>query len=362
MSKSYDKNLISKILTCFCLTKLMRTRIFAITCLLLTGLSLSTYAMEFQHGGARTACRDPQACAFWIEATGEFTDETDKEFLAFLKGAPNYPYSTIRLSSAGGNMESAIRLGLALRSRNFTTETNFCASACLYAFLGGVERRVIDTNPKVGIHRFYYDQAVIQPQLKLFSGMDMDDTQRLMAGLLLYTSQMGVDPRLIALSIQAGPLQMRWLSTDELREFNVTYEPNTWTPWRIEVPSNYVGLVAVSETQDKSRSMQIVCSNDQINFTIIDKEDQSEWFAQCKSTLAQHSVLGAVVPSSSIRLLKKPDGISFKLPKHRTPFSSASIFSEGNPDYPMVCQSDRYLGTSLGLKKMATLVLKNCLD
>lgn len=340
----------------------MTTRIFLVACLLLTGLSLSSYAMEFKHGGARMACRDQQACAFWIEATGEFTDETDKEFLAFLKSAPDYPYSTIRLSSEGGNVHSAIRLGLALRSRNFTTETNFCASACLYAFLGGVQRRVIDNNPKVGIHRFYYGQAVIQPQLKQFSGMDMDDTQRLMAGLLLYTNEMGVDPRLIALSIQAGPSQMRWLSTDELREFNVIYEPNIWTPWRIEVPSNSVGLVAVSETKDKSRNMQIVCSNGQAHFTVIDKEDESEWFAQCKSTLAQHSVLGTTVPSTSIRVLKNPNGISFSFPKEETLFSSVPTFSEESQDYPMACRSDRYLGSSLGLKKMATLALKNCLD
>lgn len=318
--------------------------------------------MEFRHGGARTACRDPQACDFWVEASGEFTKQTDKEFLAFLKASPHIPYYKIRLTSEGGDVQSALRLGLALRSRNFTSETNFCASACLYAFLGGVERKVIGEKPKLGIHRFYYGRAIFQPQLKQFSGEDMDDTQRLMAGLLLYASKMGVDLRLLALSIQAGPSQMRWLTPNELIEFKVTYQPNAWTPWRVVVPSNSKGLIAISETQDESRSMQIYCTKDQSYFTVVASNEDHNWFEQCRTILPLHPVLGVDIPAAAITVTKNPAGIVFSLPSQGYSFTSASIFSEKDADYPMACRSERYIGTSENLKRMATLALRNCVD
>ncbi len=317
--------------------------------------------MNFSHGGAKEACRDPAACAFWIEAQGEINERTDSEFSEFLRSAPRLPYSTIRLNSPGGDLRAAVRFGYLLRSLGFTTESEFCASACLYAFLGGVERRVLGGNAKIGIHRFYRRSSVLLPAVKQFTGEDLDSTQRLMAGLLLYLDAMGSDLRLLALSLEAGATEMRWLTPIELVDMRVTYDPSLWTAWRLEVPTNSKGLVAVSERQDKLSSMQMLCSTSGLYLTLIDEAATPEWFEQCKSAKQVHRVLGLSVRASDMKVTKEPAGISMRLSSKQFSSTAVSLFSEAER-YPVSCQSTRYAGSTEGFEQLAALIRANCIE
>lgn len=332
---------------------------------LATTASCCAFAMDFKHGGATSPCRDKDACHFWVQASGEITASTPKDFLAYLERS-KYPYSTIRFNSLGGDLRNAIRLGLILREKGFDTEAEICASACLYAFLGGANRTAIGKSPQLGIHRFYREKAVLKPNERQFTGEDLDLTQRLMAGLLLYTQQMGVDLRLISLSAEAGPNEMRWLAPEEADSLKVTYIAGKWLPWKIEVPQNSKGLVAISETQDKSKSMQLVChSNGVINFTLIDKNGDAKWFEQCKNEQALHPILGSQVPSRDVQVINKPPGISFRIQGRSANFSkNPSLFVGPSLDYTMACTdlTDSYAGTRVGLQRMAALALSNCLE
>lgn len=78
-------------------------------------------------------------------------------------------------------------------------EPGICASACAYAFLGK-ELRGLSADAKLGFHRFYSKDALASSTTKLFSGQDLDDTQRITAALSLYIVNMGVDARLLALA------------------------------------------------------------------------------------------------------------------------------------------------------------------
>ena len=320
-------------------------------------------AMEFSHGGARSVCRDPDACKFWVEARGEFTQNADKDLVAFLKANRQFPYSVIRFHSGGGNVQATIRMGILLRDKQFDTETNFCASACLYAFLGGVKRSTVGENPRVGIHRFYRSQAASNPTVKQFTGVDMDSTQQLMAGLLFYAHRMGVDLRLIALSIDAGPSEMRWLEKGELELLRVTYEPDRWADWRLVTPPNSQGVIAISETQDKSKSMQLVCSQGRLLFSVIDEKGDSDWLRQCRDSRSSHRLFGVIIPSANVTVISKPTGIVFQLPQTGMRLMTPAIFS-ANDDYPAACTDSAgvYSGTTVDFQRMWKLVISNCID
>ena len=154
-----------------------------------------------------------------MQATGEIADDTAKAFTTFVHATQFVPH-VVRLNSPGGNLVGGIALGEAFRTEGFATEVGsskpypnpingglplfeeapgVCASACAYAFLGGTAR-TLDPNSRLGFHQFFTASALTAPAAKLFSGQDLDATQRLTAALVLYIVQMGVDPRLIGLA------------------------------------------------------------------------------------------------------------------------------------------------------------------
>jgi hypothetical protein len=60
------------------------------------------------------------------------------------------------------------------------------------------------------LHRFYQSNALLEPSAKIFTGQDLDDTQKLTAALVFYVVKMGVDARLITLAAAAGPNEVYW--------------------------------------------------------------------------------------------------------------------------------------------------------
>ena len=107
-------------------------------------------------------------CCWWTEAEGEITNETPFDFERFLSSEKSGG-GPIRFHSPGGSLFAALELGEAIRKRGFDTEvgrTNnsdkvpgVCASACAYAFMGGVGR-YLEEGAKLGVHRFYNKAAI----------------------------------------------------------------------------------------------------------------------------------------------------------------------------------------------------------
>jgi hypothetical protein len=82
----------------------------------------------------------------------------------------------------------------------------------------------------------------------MFTGKDLGDAQITTATLVLYILRMGVDASLISLASEAGPNEMRWISTDEARKLRIIYEPWTYKPWRVE--PYHGGAFAIAESND----------------------------------------------------------------------------------------------------------------
>ena len=220
-------------------------------CILVLNFS-AAYAdqMHFELGGSENRCAD---CG-WIQGTGEIVASTPNDFEQFIHKLTSYP-KVLRLNSLGGKVRAGIELGRKLKALGFSTEVGsdhpipahgpnparvsergkgLCVSACAYSFLGGV-RRSLDADAQFGVHQFISQRSIEQPTAKQFTNEDLDSLERLSDDFLLYVMQMGVNPLLIAIAGQTGAGEVRWVNEAEARALGITYDPEAWKPWRIEM-------------------------------------------------------------------------------------------------------------------------------
>ena len=174
-------------------------------------------------------------CCRWIQATGAITQDTPAVFEEFLRSSKFTP-GIVRLDSGGGSVGAGVALGEIFRARGFATEVGSskinpesvpipgsengytkapgrCGSACAFTFLGGIER-TLDPDSRLGFHRSHFGDTGTEP-----TG---NDAQKIIAALLLYIVNMGVDARLIVLATEASSSEVRWIRPDEARDLRVT--------------------------------------------------------------------------------------------------------------------------------------------
>jgi len=188
----------------------------------------------------------------WIIAEGTIEVDTPTKFEAFLEKHGSAPF--IKFNSPGGNVLAAVKLGELIRGTKglmtsigktvgtpsgFDPETikeeraGICASACVYAFLGGTTR--FADKSKVGVHQFYTENAMKDPVLKSATAVDRSVDQLLTGILLEYSIRMGADPRLISVASAVPPWEpMKWLTEQELLELRIDNSTPTYSPLSVE--------------------------------------------------------------------------------------------------------------------------------
>lgn len=150
------------------------------------------------------------------------------------------PVREIRFDSRGGSLEAGIEIGETIRARRLATRVtagSVCASACVYAFLGGMIRAV-DDGGRIGIHMASaafndaYVEAVKGVLTDAASG-GVDDKVRTIILLneqfsaiaarrqARYLVQMGVSRRLLDPVFDTSHLDIHWLTPFELGDYNV---------------------------------------------------------------------------------------------------------------------------------------------
>ncbi|KQS57779.1 hypothetical protein ASG32_31625 [Methylobacterium sp. Leaf361] len=144
-----------------------------------------------------------------IQATGTIMEDTPAEFDRFLKSDGATYSKDLHLHSLGGNLMAALRLGEMIRKAGMNTiigrsiplegitnvysyDSATCASACAYAFLGGVTRDYGDQD-FYGLHRFGKNGKAI-------SG---DDAQVISGIISGYVQRMGVDQAVLSAAASA---------------------------------------------------------------------------------------------------------------------------------------------------------------
>jgi hypothetical protein len=131
------------------------------------------------------------------------------------------------LNSGGGNVVQSLTLGKAIRLHGLSTavaayeatsgqlrDGGVCASACAYAFLGGVERTA-GAASRIGVHQM---SARIDSDEWLSAG----DSEWLVSLVAVYIRDMGGDLGLLIPALRTAPCDMHWLSQAELTRYAMT--------------------------------------------------------------------------------------------------------------------------------------------
>jgi hypothetical protein len=161
-----------------------------------------------------------------------------------LAGAEALPARLIVFfDSSGGDGFAAMRIGRLLRrAKAHVFVTGHCASACIFAYAGGVYR---DAKPgSLGIHRGKLTATNVEGKT-----IDVDPRQNAQARDFLeyaqeqtreYFAQMGLPDRLYWAMQTVPPNQMRWLSTEEAKDLGlVGFDPDYLAERAEEVEARY---------------------------------------------------------------------------------------------------------------------------
>ncbi|MBY5739882.1 hypothetical protein [Rhizobium leguminosarum] len=171
----------------------------------------------------------PGERALAIKGVFESSDDPMTLVDEYTQYQPNY----VTFDSPGGNVVAAIRFGRALRllnARTFQIRAAECASACAFAFVGGVER--FAEPGSIGVHRVSLsDDAGMDNKLVVSS------VQSLTGEIIGYLTDMGVSPNLLQLSLSIDSDDIRYLTSAEMRDWNIITPENMPSPPAIAPPS-----------------------------------------------------------------------------------------------------------------------------
>ncbi len=210
--------------------------------------------MDFKHVTTGGNCL---TCSF-VRADGTITSETPKLFVEFLANSDYSDFSgvDIHLNSPGGNLFAGVQLGVMFRDLGMSTVVSrsriekkyensqghlldgkfngdgaICASACSFAFAGGVERYATpNVRPervgfqkigKIGVHQFFDPLAFRDPDKKVLSARDASNDQHLISNLLTYLKEMEISAEMLQLATSIDPADVHWMTAEELRATNM---------------------------------------------------------------------------------------------------------------------------------------------
>lgn len=240
-------------------------KIILLALAMLGGTGAHAEPMTFELHGNGGNCNGCE----WIAASGEITSDTPNALRAFL-GDRDRLYAEVLFDSPGGNLGAAIEVGRILRRVQARTTVGRsspmeglpqwderrdgarCESACVFALLGGNERRV--EPGQLGVHQFHAPGARDIPT---------SATQQIMGQIVLYLIDMGISPEILTLASRVPGDSMHYLSADELGRFDIG-TASTLTPLMLEVEEG--GLVArwdaLNDDGTLDRAHRLRCSQE----------------------------------------------------------------------------------------------------
>ncbi|SDH22582.1 hypothetical protein [Bosea robiniae] len=284
-------------------------------------------AMEFSEHFNGAARIDSEST--WIYADGEITAETPAQFEAFIKTVAIWKRQRIVLNSGGGSVIGGIRLGEIIRKNGFRTAVSktvkigefsepapgICASACVFALAGGVERDASEGS-RVGVHQMGIDFARLYGD-KPVSVEDLTNSfstpQQALSLVLTHFMAMGIDPSIIEMMVERGANDMKWLTIDEIRRANIAFAPNALDKWQIEGYGK--GIVAFARSKDARKQVTIFCRAKNMRFTVTAKgSPYSSDFIKDTENFEEIHVAGKDISRKDIKLEVKGDVLTISGP------------------------------------------------
>lgn len=209
----------------------------------------------------------------WIYVEGEIASGDAKRFKEFLDDQGYWGNQRVVFNSTGGNVIDGIIIGALIRQKGFRTfvaktvpsgeysdiAPGMCASACVLAFAGGVERYIVEDSA-VGVHRMSrnFDDLEISQSVTVADLIENMSTTQLLIGLTLrHFLEMGLDPNIVSLMMGTSFDEMRWLNRNEMEATKILFLPSSFLPWNIEAYND--GIVAYSRSQDGTKQLTVFC-------------------------------------------------------------------------------------------------------
>lgn len=169
----------------------------------------------------------------------------------------------VYINSHGGDFLTGIKLGHLFRAKSAwthigrqgagaTANPGECYSACAIAYLGGYYRFGI-SGSKYGVHRTWKDGAA--------KNSDLDDGQIISAAIGAYIREMGVDSRLLDLTVTAGKNQIYILSESEQKTLGVVNEGRAPSEWSIQMQQGLVYLRGTQNTMYGAGKFLLFCAD-----------------------------------------------------------------------------------------------------
>lgn len=161
-----------------------------------------------------------------IQVEGEIREGDSEKIETFVGGLQFSDDLRIHVSfnSPGGSLSEGLRIGNYLLNLPVTVTTNInkglstpgdCASACVFAFLGG-HYRYLMAGSRLGVHQFYLNEE---------NGLTANDgvaaSQFLAGQIVEFIGKARVKPEFFSLISSVHPSEILWVPEDELREFHV---------------------------------------------------------------------------------------------------------------------------------------------
>lgn len=215
----------------------------------------------------------PQACPTcrWIDAEGEITETSASKLRDHLLANPPFPGKTIVINSPGGSLVGGLALGWAIRQAGLSThlaevrredgtttlvDGGVCASACAYAFLGGVNRSMT-AGARYGLHQFYAD-APAPVDLRSSTRAVQD----LVASLTKYVTDMGVRADIVQLATRTRSDSVYWLEPSDALRYGVINSSGINPPprWVFETGTRSGPRVRTTLANGTQEDQSIVCA------------------------------------------------------------------------------------------------------
>lgn len=247
----------------------MKTVIFRyLTLVVLSSICLSANAMKFEtprHEFINNfQWMNEKGDLLRVYATGEINENSGEMFDGFIKQY-KIQRAIVFFNSGGGSLSGAIELGKVIRRLGFDTGIasfkdgatkyeGICASACVYAFAGGVSRYYSAGETKLGLHQFYSKDNVITNKT----------SQEVSGYLVAYLQSMGLDALAFSASTQAGPEEMLWLSADDATKLKFSNNGERATTSELKLNDNMTYLKIEQERSEATGRFIFNCLNKQI--------------------------------------------------------------------------------------------------
>jgi hypothetical protein len=235
----------------------------------------------------------------WIQASGPIDNDTPARFEAFA-ASNRVAGLTVVLDSPGGSLIGGLQLGRAFRASAVNTMVGRtvarmengrpvatmivhqieCNSACSYALLGGLERRVASTSV-VALHQFSRRRGADGRYLNETPTVeDFERAQWVTAQIAVYIQEMGVDMRFLAIaSNRPYGQQLHILTTGEMSDLRAAMPvaaneaermPVSWsTSLRSDSPMLYRrGTRVAGADRRVDEEVYLMCNRDADSFAL----------------------------------------------------------------------------------------------